>query len=260
MTITPVNEIIAKLAREGTFPEKTNLAVLSASVEEALKLYCPDLNMSPTNRNDEISKLYKAASSEQPEKTAVLFRKLSLLSRSAIEQRARVRKLQLPLEGDFLREDTRRVACGTIATLTQTGGRWVEKTKKSTDGKLRRWRTWEPYLLAPQLPHETKSSSAEWKRRPKKGAEKIFISWLRLAWLEATGKIPSATAKRVRTSTWGNGAGKSLGGPFVRFVEPFLKLAGATDASAVNLINELNNERQKRVLRTPIRNDRGSVS
>ena len=64
--------------------------------------------------------------------------------------------------------------------------------------------------------------------------------WLRIAWLEATGKEASLTADPRRP------------GPFARMVQECLKLVGAGHADAVALVNKLNQIRREMNQRSAI--------
>ena len=63
---------------------------------------------------------------------------------------------------------------------------------------------------------------------PKRNAELDFIWKVQAAVLDVTGKMPPRTAHRDKP------------GPFALMVQECFQLMGAEDASAVDLINELN--------------------
>jgi hypothetical protein len=117
---------------------------------------------------------------------------------------------------ETLRDRARREeACATVVKLCQYGGHWVQSRKRPS-GK-RSW-SWRPYLRAPKPQ----------RHFPKREAELTFVMWLRIAWLEATGKEAPRTTDPRRP------------GPFARMVKECLKLVGAAHADAVGLINKLN--------------------
>ena len=79
----------------------------------------------------------------------------------------------------------------------------------------KRSRTWHTELHAPKKsPHFLKRQ-----------AERTFVMWLGIAWTEATGHRPAATANSDNP------------GPFAGMVQECLNLVGAPRANAVELIN-----------------------
>jgi hypothetical protein len=253
-----IENVISELATANIFSRTTDLSILRSGAREAVRSYCTAIDMSPTDRRKEISALLKAAEERRYEVAAELLQKLSYFNRLEIENRANRRNTRNPLHQDLLSTDLRDSTCKAIELLAQFGGAWIEESKETHDKGRRSWLTYSPYLLAPELPKDIEKRIASrakragedskklsrqemeekygWKNRPKRSAEKAFVSMLRLAWLEATGIPPSMTAKRYNTD--------DRVGPFATFVERFLKLVGAIDkkgngVSVVNLLNEM---------------------
>jgi hypothetical protein len=190
----------------------------------------------------EIEKLHRAAKRRDFEELGTLLEKLSSRARSLLKYdewtrvrlsadnlesprsrrriSARRRHVTLP-SPEALRDEHRRdKACARVVKLCQYGGRRIEGRKRPS-GK-RSW-TWRPYFRAPEPQ----------RHFPKREAERTFVMWLRIAWLEATGKEAPRTTDPRRP------------GPFARMVKECLRLVGATHADAVGLINKLNQVRHE---------------
>src|SRR5262249_162095 len=86
----------------------------------------------------------------------------------------------------------------------------------------KRSREWRPLLYAPELS----------RHFPKRTAERNFVMWLSMAWLEAVGRPAPRRAHHFAP------------GPFARFVQECFRLLGA-HAHAVELINQLADRRRE---------------
>src|SRR5262249_61761708 len=97
------------------------------------------------------------------------------------------------------------ISCAMVASVCFSAGAQVHGRKRSC-GK--RSITWRPLLYAPQ------------PRRnfPRRDAERNFVMWLRIAWLDATGAEASRTARH-------SDASRDVG-PFARLVPECLRLVG----------------------------------
>jgi hypothetical protein len=124
----------------------------------------------------------------------------------------------LPRPVDLLDPAKREKAREAIIDRCEIGGCRVPGRKRPSG--RRSW-TWEPILCAPML-----------NPRPDiRSAERTFIMWLEVAWVEATGSNVPVTAHHVNP------------GPFARLAQMALALLGAPHADAVQAINDLERSR-----------------
>jgi hypothetical protein len=112
-----------------------------------------------------------------------------------------------------------RRASEKLAALCRIGAKLKEGRKRPGDPPERIRETFAPDLHAPP-------ASRHFEKR---AAERTFLMWLRIAWLEATGE-----RQRARTAA----RTVDILGPFAKFVCECLKLVGAEDVDGVALINE----------------------
>ena len=80
------------------------------------------------------------------------------------------------------------------------------------------------------------------KRTPhpkKREAEMNFIMWVQVAWLEATGILPSLAASYENQ------------GPFVRLIDALFHRMGVEGVSTVEIVNQLNSQRNKAISKRP---------
>jgi hypothetical protein len=203
---------IDKLAAIGPLPAGADWKLFAEGVREAARIYARDARI-PTNNelNAEIAALYGAAKRKRYGQVAVLLEKLSPQARKLLSKRATRLSLELPAP-EGLRDITQQKACDIVLKLCQYGGSYDE-------GRRRRW---HPLLSAPERS----------KNFPRRDAERDFVMWLQVAWLEATDKRPSLAANPARP------------GPFARIAAECLRLVGASHADPVGLINELNRRRK----------------
>jgi len=269
---------IEELAKIGHLPAGADRQRFADSVREAVRIYARDARKpTATELRAEIAALLRAAERRHYERVAGLIEKLSPQARrlfdaraerpgfemiiaenerplqperfSSAAQRHRIRPLEeypppppqtdlkMP-SPDTLRDPARRdQACKAVEIFCRAGGRYIAGRMRPS-GK--RSRTWERLLHAPQ-PIE---------RPPRLEAELEFAMHLQLAWLEATGKMPSLAANPARL------------GPFGRMVEECLQLVGgeARHANVAKLLNELNKRRKETRARLDRSNDKRPVS
>lgn len=217
---------IGRLASTLKLPANADLKLFAEGVREAARRYAHDARVPTDNElHTQIYKLYRAAESKQYARAAVLLEALSLKARDLLNKRGSRLGLEVPTP-QSLRDTAQQKACGTILKLCQYGGKYVEGRRRPT-GK--RSRTWRALLHAPQ----------RIRNIAKRDAERNFVMWLQVAWLEATGTQPSLAANSERP------------GPFARMVRKCLALVGAGHADVVGLINELNKRRSK--MKPPVR-------
>jgi len=233
---------IEQLASIGKPPSHTNMQRFADGIREAARKYATEIRQPNDNEvYAEILRLHRAAERRYYSEVATLVKKLSLRARDLLKcdelrtirspavtsDSRRIRhhtslrwtKVALP-SPEALLDERRDHACATVIKLCQNGGGWVEGRKRPS-GK-RSW-TWRPYFRAPEPQ----------RHFPKREEELSFVMWLRIAWLEATGKEASLTADPRRP------------GPFARMVQECLELVGAGHADAVALVNKLNQIRRE---------------
>jgi hypothetical protein len=217
---------IDTLAGIGRLPARADRKRFAEGIREAARIYARDVRIPTDNElHAEIAALYRAAERKRCGQLAALLEKISPKARALLSKRATRLSLELPASEDLRDAARQQKACEAILSLSQYGGEYM-KSRRRPSGK--RSRAWRPLLVGPQ------------PRRnfPRRDAERNFIMWLQVAWLEATGKPPSLAANPARP------------GPFVRMVRKCLALVGAGHADAVGLINELN---RRRIQSRPVR-------
>jgi hypothetical protein len=215
-------ECIRHLVETCGLPTPIDLGRLRKGIHAAAHVFARDTQIPNSNAvHREIELLHRAADKRQCQKAATLLDALSLPALGLLKRRASRLGIKLPSSGLLLLNGRSTVACAKIARLCQLGGEYVKGRRRPTGKRSRP--TWRPLLYAP-------------KRSPhfaKREAERNFVIWLKLAWLEATNQPPSETAD------------PSKPGPFARFVKECFKLAGAGHADAVGLINEISRRRRQ---------------
>ena len=170
-------------------------------------------------QHDEIDRLYKAASRGNIPAVATALDKLSPESRVSLSERGMLIGLPLPSAGELTGAIDPKTICKVVAKLCRVGGEMIEGRNRPSGKKSTEWTV---ALHAPK------------KRRgfAKRTAEKAFIINLQLTWLEVTGQSPAVTANH------------EVPGPFVRFVDDCLVLAGVSGVDIVETLNSLTRDRK----------------
>jgi hypothetical protein len=211
---------IDTLAGIGRLPWHANRKRFTEGVREAARIYARDARIPTRNElSAEIAALYRAAGRKRYGEVATLLEQLSRRASKSINRRG----VKLPASEDLRDATEQQKACEAVLSLCQYGGRYSEGRRRPS-GKLSR--TWSPLLVETVV-----VASKPRKSSPRREAERDFVMWLQVAWLEATGKRPSLAANPKRP------------GPFARMAAECLRLVGAGHADAVGLINELNRRR-----------------
>jgi hypothetical protein len=196
----------SELAQIGKLPERADLARLAKIIREAASDYIRDARTPNANElHDEIEALYNAAHEKHHERAAKLIQDLSRDARALLVERGRRPGLAigLPFPKDLRDPAKRDAACDSVLALCIACGRWIEGRRLASG---RRSPQWQPVLYGPKRSPNF----------PKRKAELDFIWKLQGAVLDVTT------------------------GPFALMVRKCFKLLEARDASAVDLINELN--------------------
>ena len=211
---------IARLARTGKLPAHADLRLFGEGVREAVRIYARDARTPNANtQRRQIVELHKAAAGRRFEKVAELLRELSPTARDFLNERgSRTLSISLPEPEDLLDGARREEACVTIERIAGYVGSYVEGRMRPSGVRSRTWRT---TLYAPE------------PRRhfPRREAERDFLMWLSLAWLDAVGEPPSLAVNSDRP------------GPFARMVKECFELVGAGHIDVTGLINEQNRRR-----------------
>jgi hypothetical protein len=214
---------IATLADIGRLPAGADRKRFADGVREAARIYVRDARIPTDNElRAEIRALCRASERKEYEQVATLLESLSPKARKLLSSRGARPSLglELPAPEKLRKAAGQQKACEVVLRLCQHGGGYIEGRRRPS-GK--RSRTWQALLHAP---HPRQNFA-------KRDAERDFVMWLQLSWLEAAGVPPSFAANATRP------------GPFARMVRECLKLVGAGHADAVGLINELNRRRIK---------------
>jgi hypothetical protein len=214
---------IKRLAGISKLRPSVDLVLFGKGVREAARIYARSSWVPNDNElHVEISALHKAAERKIFETLAKLLSELSPRARELLNDRGNRPSFRFQLPNPEVMRDAehRQEACVRIASLCRIGGQRVEGRRRPK--RPNRSRTWRWEFHAPQ-------SNAGFQRRQ---AEREFVMWLRVAWVEAIGKNPAETADPRKP------------GPFARLVRECLNLVGAKDANAINLINQLDCQRK----------------
>lgn len=216
---------VRQLAADAKLPLDDGLPPFAAAIRIAAETYIRDANIPSDNAvHREIKALYNAAAKRRHAEVAERIDALSNRTRDFINKRSAMPSIpwKIPAAAALRNEAKRDDACATIASLLRIGGRWKQGRRRPS-GK--RSMSFIPELYAPKLQ----------KHLPKRKAERDFVMWMQLAYLNATEQSPPHTAHHVNR------------GPFARMVKACLQLVGAQAADVVELINEL--QRQRRQMR-----------
>jgi hypothetical protein len=214
-------------------PESANRKRFGQGVRWAADNYTKEVRVPAHNKlTDEIAALYRAANGTRCGHVADLLEALSSQTREFLSKRATHLNIELPAPEE-LRKSKRQKACNIVLMLCQHGGYYVEGRQRPSG---RRSRTWCPILHAREpIP-----------KPAKRDAERNFIMFLQLTWLEATGVKPALSANAASLTATAERAG-----PFIKMAKECLELIGATHADVVGLINELN--RRRKIMTGPVR-------
>jgi hypothetical protein len=131
----------------------------------------------------------------------------------------KLKRYAVPAAEEFLTPQKRQSAIEGLRRFLSIGGSIVEGRKR-LGGK--RSRSFKPLL---RIPANMKSG------RQRGQAERDFVRWLSLTYMEATGKPPPKTVNY----------NEAIRGPFSRFVHRCFELLGAPSGSVTELINERGN-------------------
>ena len=141
---------------------------------------------------------------------------------------------KIPTAAEIRSLATRQKAIERLRLILSYGSTWVAGRKRSSG---RRSRSAKPLLRVP----ETLG-----RGRPPGSADREFVQWLAVAYLEAAGHPPPRTAHQ----------NIDIRGPFPRFVHRCFELLGAPSGNVTRLINQYGTARglvskYRRAVRTP---------
>ena len=197
-------------------PPSADIGQFKEGIQCAARIYARDARILDDNAvHHEIESLYRAAEERDCQRLARLIESLSPRAARLLNERAARPSLAIsfPAVRDFHNTRRQTAACAKVASLCCVGGH--NQGRNRPTGK--KSRTWQPLLHAPK-PRRNFS---------KRDAERNFVIWLRAAWRDAAGDLPSKTADHRKR------------GPFVRVAHECLRLVGGEHADAVGLINRL---------------------
>jgi hypothetical protein len=129
----------------------------------------------------------------------------------------------IPTATEILSPATRQCAVERFRLILSYGGSFVAGRKRSGG---RRSRSFKPLL---RLPEQTK------RGRPRGEAEREFVQWLAVAYVEATGRSPPRTANY----------NIDIRGPFSDFVHQCFELVGAPTGNVTRLLNQYGAARRR---------------
>ena len=129
----------------------------------------------------------------------------------------------IPTAAEILSPATRQSAVERFRLILSYGGGIVAGRKRSGG---RRSRSFKPLL---RLPERIEPG------RPRGEAEREFVQWLAVAYVEATGRSPPRTANYKI----------AIRGPFPRFVHQCFELVGAPTGNVTRLLNQYGAARRR---------------
>jgi hypothetical protein len=216
------DELIKELAQEAKLSWAANLKKFAETIREAAERFITSMAVpADVAVRNEIRALYSAAERNRHTETARRVRELSPKARTVIKQRGGrpTVNLEIPDQQAFDDPASGDEACKTIVRLLRVG---MER------GKL---------LLHAPRPQP---------RPPRRKAELDLITWVRVAYYEATGMMPPRTAKPGT-------------GPFPLMLQTFLDKI-APGASAVALMNKRERDFHRELERRGKEKDSGTGS
>jgi len=201
------DKFIQGLTQQTKLSLSANIPRFAAAIRDAAKRYVAAMaTPSDVTMRAEIEGLSSAADRHRYKETATRIGKLSKQTRAFIKKRGDRPMLSLAIPDPQAFNDPARRddACETTVRLLRVG---VERGK--------------PLLYAPNPQ----------PRPPRRQAERDFVMWLEVAYLEATGMPPTRTANPNRP------------GPFARMVQTCLDKI-TPGANAAEMLNKLDRRRK----------------
>jgi hypothetical protein len=132
-------------------------------------------------------------------------------------------RCKIPTAEEILSPATRQKAVERLRLILSYGGRIVAGRKRAGG---RRSRSFKPLL---RVPEQTKPG------RPRNEAEREFVQWLAVAYVEVTERSPPRTAHY----------NIDIRGPFSNFVHQCFKLVGAPTGNLTRLLNQYGATRRR---------------
>jgi hypothetical protein len=244
ITIVFNDPCVQRLGLLAKLPRGADMQAFAAGVRDAAFLYAGAARQPNSNQvRAEIRALYRSAARRDFGSLAELLENLSDPARLLLSRRHRPAAVHsvpavagqpdrprrsairprvergLPAPADLRDPMHREHACVAVERLCLLGGRYADGRRRPSGRRSRP--NWQPELYAPPPS----------RHFAKRAAEREFVTLLRFAWLEATGKQPARTARHDSP------------GPFARLVDECLRLVGAPYADAIELINDLHRRR-----------------
>ncbi len=220
------SEVVEGLARTAKLPEGADIVRFAESIKVAVRIYLEArLRLSAPQLRAGIEELYKlnTRAKRGGERAARdLARAVGTMPAGMRNWLAHFDTLQtphIPNAAEIISPATRQRALQRLSVVLSHGA-VVVIGRKRPGGK--RSRSVKPLLNVPTGIERT---------RPRGHAEREFVQWLALAYLEGTGKKPPYTAREAS-------------GPFSKFVSECFELAGAPSGNVPRLINEFGKARR----------------
>ena len=228
--ITPdLDEKIRELARDAPLPPGADHERFVEGLRAAFRNYVRERPQNWNKAAHEIRVLEAAARRRNYAKAMESWANLSDFARYFLKHFQTVIDID-KIDGmcaDPTRRDERRdEMMMAIEHACSYGGRWVEGRLRPSG---RRSRSWRPLLVAP----------TPVKNPRRHEAESRFVTWLEVAWQEATGAPPALSTNPEQP------------GPFARWLSECLKVAGARGVDPVGLLNAVHATRRVRRKRHP---------
>jgi hypothetical protein len=223
------DEIVKELARTAKLPADTDIAHLAQSIRIAARIFLEAKGrLRPPRFRAAIERLYQLNTRAE----GGADRAARALARAVDAMPEDVRRWlescdipgrKFPTAEEFLSPATRQSAVERFRLILSYGGRVVAGRKRSGG---RRSRSFKPLLRVPEQIG---------RGRPRGEAEREFVQWLAVAYVEATGRSPPRTAHY----------NIDIRGPFSDFVHRCFELVGAPTGNVTRLLNQYGAARRR---------------
>jgi hypothetical protein len=220
---------VLKLAKSANLPIDADAARFGESIRIAVRIFLREkVRLSPPRIKAEIRHLYQlnrraeGGSDRAARALACAVAAMSADVRLCLTSCNMPHRRNIPTEAELLSPATRQSAVDRLRLVLSYGGGTVAGRKRAGG---QRSRSFKALLRGP--------ANVE-RGRPRGHAEREFVQWLGVAYLEAAEQSPPYTAHHSDV----------IRGPFARFTYECFELAGAPSGNVTRLINEYGSARR----------------
>ena len=215
-------DVVASLARTAKLPSQADIARFGESIRIAVRIFLEaKARLSAPRLRAAIERLYQLntrAEGGSDRAARALARAVDAMPADVWRRLASCNtrdRCKIPTTEEILSPTKRQHAIERFRLILSYGGRIVAGRKRANG---RRSRSFEPLLRVPKVG----------RGHPRGEAEREFIQWLAVAYVEVAERPPPRTAHyRIK-----------IRGPFSRFVHRCFELLGAPTGNVTRLLNE----------------------